>query len=501
MSTDSDEQLSSYEAQDGYYTEYINQRSDWEFAGVYADAGITGTNTKHRVEFNRMIEDALLGKFDMIITKSISRFSRNTLDTLKHVRMLKERGISVYFEKENIDTFDTKGEVLLTILSSLAQEESNNLSQVSRWGIVRRFQQGKTRVNHKRFMGYDKDENGELVVNEKEAEIVRRIFEEYLEGKSYYTIAEGLEEDGILTVTGKRKWHDSVIRKMLTNEKYMGDALLQKTITVDFLSHKRIKNEGHVQQFYVEDSHPSIISKETFQKVQEEIARRSKMRGVTDEVRSRYSNKYAFSGKIFCGECGSVFRRVRWGTVKKYQKYVWICKSHRDKGDTACLMKSVDEEKLKEAFVRVANRVMKDSGGFISKMMANIEKVLNESRSSQKIEFIDGKLLDLREQVTNLVRLNTQSGLDRDIYEEEYNRLVLEMDALRKQRSEYTKTEFECINNFSKIKQIEKMLNNSEFISGFDDDIFQAMVERINIKSIVKAEFVLKSGIPVEEIL
>lgn len=202
-----------------------------------------------------MIDVALAGKFDMIITKSNSRFARNTLDCFKYVRLLKEKGVAVYFEKENIDTMDSKGEVLLTIFSSLAQDESRNISENSRWGIVRRVQQGKVRANHKRFLGYDKDENGELIINEKQAEIVRRIYKE----KGIRAIAKGLEEDNILTGSGGRKWHDSTIQKILRNEKYSGDALLQKTITVDFLTHKRVKNKGEVQQYYVEDSHPPII--------------------------------------------------------------------------------------------------------------------------------------------------------------------------------------------------------------------------------------------------
>jgi len=199
VSTDSDEQLSSYEAQVTYYEEYIKKRPDWEFAGIYADEGITGTSTKNRTEFKRMIDDCLAGRIDMVITKSISRFARNTLDCLKYVRALKDKDVAVFFEKENIDSMDSKGEVLLTILSSLAQDESRSISENSRWGIARRFQQGKIRVNHKKFTGFDKDENGELIINEKEAGIVRRIFAEYTAGKGCKAIGQGLETDGIIT--------------------------------------------------------------------------------------------------------------------------------------------------------------------------------------------------------------------------------------------------------------------------------------------------------------
>ncbi len=325
----------------------------------------------------------------MIIIKSIRQFARSTLDCLIYVRILKEKGIGVYFEKENIDTMDSKEEVLLTILSSLAQDESRSISENSRWGIVRRFQQGKVRVNHKKFMGYDKDENGELIINEEQAKIVRRIFKEYLEGKSADKIAEGLTKDGIPTVTGKRKWHPTVITKMLKNEKYKGDALLQKTITVDFLTHKRAKNEGQAPQYYVENSHPAIISKEIFEAVQKEMKRRSELRGFGDkERRSKHSSKYPFSGKIFCGSCGAVYRRKRWGPTKKYKKYVWNCRTREKQGVDACGMKAVDEEKLKAAFVRVANKVIKDSDGFIKKMMGNIEKVLNENKDQHLLSVL-----------------------------------------------------------------------------------------------------------------
>ncbi|MCR4436657.1 MAG: recombinase family protein [Clostridiales bacterium] len=501
VSTDTEEQLSSYEAQVTYYEDYIKKRPDWEFAGIYADEGITGTNTKNRVEFKRMIDDCMVGRIDLIITKSISRFARNTLDCLKYVRILKEKGIAVYFEKENIDTLDTKGEVLLTILSSLAQDESRSISENSRWGIVRRFQQGKVRVNHKKFMGYDKDENGELVINEKEAEIVRRVFEEYLKGKSCYKIAEGLETDGILTATGGRKWHESVIKKMLQNEKYAGDALLQKTITVDFLTHKRIINKGHVQQYYVENSHPSIISKETFERAQQEMERRRKLRGVTDENRSRHSNKYAFSGKITCGECGSRFRRIRWGQGEKYKKYVWICRNRDEKGPEGCSMKAVDEEKLKKAFVRMVNKQIKDTDKFISRMLENIEKVFAERANSVDVDAIDKRLDELREEMERLVKLNVKANLDADIYGEEYARITGEMEELRQQRSAFTQAEFKRKDTLARVREIEKMLRGQEIVKEFDEDLFAALVEQIRVKSLVEVVFVLKAGLEVREIL
>src|SRR5574344_423399 len=235
VSTDSDEQATSYEAQVEHYTEYIKKNPLWECAGVYADDGISGTTTKNREEFNRLIDDCLSGKIDLVITKSISRFARNTLDCLQYIRKLKEKNIAVFFEKENINSMDSKGEVLLTIMASLAQQESQSLSQNVKLGIQFRYQSGKVQVNHHRFMGYTKDEDGNLIVDKTEAEYVRRIFREYLAGKSLLEIGRGLEADGILTGAGKQRWRPETIKKMLRNEKYMGDALLQKTYTTDFI--------------------------------------------------------------------------------------------------------------------------------------------------------------------------------------------------------------------------------------------------------------------------
>ena len=248
VSTDSDEQATSYEAQIEHYTEYLSKNPEWVLAGIFADDGITGTNTKKRDEFNRMIEECHDGNIDMIITKSISRFARNTLDCLKYIRELKDLNISVFFEKESINTMDAKGEVLLTIMASLAQQESQSLSQNVKLGIQYRYQQGKVQINHNRFLGYTKDADGNLVIEPEQAEIVRRIYREYLQGLSMDKIAAGLEADGILTGAGKTKWHTSTINKILRNEKYIGDALLQKTYTTDFLTKKRIKNNGTVPQ-------------------------------------------------------------------------------------------------------------------------------------------------------------------------------------------------------------------------------------------------------------
>ncbi|QDR81324.1 recombinase family protein [Sporomusa termitida] len=500
VSTDTEEQLSSYETQVSYYEEHIKKRPEWEFAGIYADEGITGTNTKKRTDFHRMIDDCLLGKIDMIITKSISRFARNTLDCLQYVRMLKDKGIGVYFEKENIDTLDAKGEVLLTILSSLAQDESRSISENSRWGITRRFQQGKVRVNHKKFMGFDKDENGELIIDEQAAAHLRRIVKEYLvEGKGLRKIKKGLEADGILTATGGAVWHESVIRQMLQNEKLAGDALLQKTITVDFLTHKRVKNEGQVPQYFVENSHPAIISKETFQAVQMEMERRSKLAG-GDKNRSRYTSQYPFSGKIVCSACGWKFTRKYWGTGK-YKKPIWICRTRMQDGKKACDMTTLDEEKLQEAFVRVVNQLLVDKDTLISGMLENIEIAFREQTSMVDLALIDSELKELHAELAALVKLNLRTGIDDTIYSEEYCRIGARIEELKNKRASVTVAEIARQDTFGRMKEITEVLRSMDTIGEFDEELFGMLVERIKVINLVQVEFVLQSGVGIMEIL
>ena len=307
-----------------HYTQFIQKNPEWELAGIFADDGISGCNTKKRSEFNRMIEDCMAGKIDMIITKSISRFARNTLDCLKYIRELKEKNIPVFFEKENINTMDSKGEVLLTIMASLAQQESQSLSQNIKLGLQYRYQNGEVQVNHNRFLGYTKDEEGHLIIELTEAEVVKRIYREYLEGGSLLQIGRGLEADGILTAAGKAKWRPTTLQKILRNEKYIGDALLQKTYTVDFLNKKRVQNNGIVPQYYVENSHAPIIPRDLYMQVQEEMVRRANLHSGAKRKKRVYSSKYALSSIVYCPKCGDIYRRIAWNNRGKHST-VWRC--------------------------------------------------------------------------------------------------------------------------------------------------------------------------------
>lgn len=395
VSTDQEEQLASYAAQVNYYTNYIERHPDYELAGIYADEGISGTTTKKREQFNKMIEDCRAGKIDMIITKSISRFARNTLDCLNFVRLLKDLGIGVVFEKENINTLDSKGEVLLSILSSLAQDESRSISENSTWGIRRRFEQGKLHVNHTKFLGYDKDKDGNLVINEKQAKIVKRIYKEFLDGKGANRIARDLEQDGVPNWHGKAKWYESSIRKMLTNEKYKGDALLQKTYTVDFLSKKRAENTGQVPQYYVEDSHPAIIDKEMWEAVQLEMERRRQFAKKYGLQKLEYATSdNPFAGRVICGTCGKAFGRKVWNsTDDRYRRIIWRCNGkYPAKGEKGCESRHIDDEVLYQAFIEVFNTLVENKDGFIGKWQERLksDNVLVRYKAKQFIGIFKG---------------------------------------------------------------------------------------------------------------
>jgi len=354
VSTRFEQQENSYEAQVKYYTEKITANPKWNFIGVYADQGKTATDTKFRDSFNDMIADCYAGKIDMILTKSISRFARNTVDFLRVIRELKYRHIRIIFEKENIDTMDSTGELLITILSSQAQEESRNLSENTRWGIVRRFEQGIVHVNHTKFLGYTKNAEGKLVIVQQEAEIIRKIFDLYLQGLGLSRIAKTLAEQDIKTATGNSKWHSSTIHKMLKCEKYIGDAMLQKTYTIDFLSKKRIINDGVAKRYYIKNNHEPIISKDQYYQVQEELKRRNNK--ITKGT--RYSSKYAFSGLITCLECGSKYTRVTWYN-KQHNTIVWRCKRRLQSGTTQCNnASSLKETALLNALYEVLSTIV-----------------------------------------------------------------------------------------------------------------------------------------------
>lgn len=402
VSTDQEDQLHSFDAQVDYYTKYINEHEHYEMAGIYADEGISGTNTKRREQFKRMIADCEAGKIDMVITKSISRFARNTQDCLMYSRQLKNLGIGILFEKEHINTLDSTGELLFTILSSLAQDESRNISENCKWGIRSKFKNGELHLNTFKFLGYDKDENGKLIINKKEAKIIKRIYDEFLGGRNPQEIAKGLEDDKVPGCQGQTKWYTSTVIGILKNEKHMGDALLQKTYTVDFLTKKQVKNNGEITQVYVEGNHKGIIDRETWDAVQEEFARREafmKEHGLAQYSYGAECNP--FTCRVFCGSCGTVMTKHSWKSRGVEQ---WQCKNHRVDGKLTCTNDFVDKKNLERAFVQAYNNLLENANHDKWKAMMEEGTPLQKIRGKQMIELAEaGQLTAFVPELAQLV--------------------------------------------------------------------------------------------------
>lgn len=485
VSTETEEQNSSYEVQVAHYTEFIKKNAEWEFAGIFADDGISGTNTKKREEFNRMIDECMEGNIDLVITKSISRFARNTLDCLKYIRQLKDKNISVFFEKENINTMDAKGEVLLTIMASLAQQESQSLSQNVKLGLQYRYQQGKVQVNHNRFMGYTKNEEGNLIIVPEEAEIIKRIYREYLEGKSLAGIGRDLEKDGILTAAGKPRWRPETIKKILLNEKYIGDALLQKTFTVDFLTKKRVKNEGHVPQYYVENSHEAIIPKELFLQAQEELHRRNNIYTGADKNKRLYSSKYALSTITFCGDCGDIYRRVYWN-IRGRKEFVWRCVTRIEQGPETCKNRTVKEGDLYDAVMTAINRLLAGGDNMIRTLEENIHAVIGDT-TEYKISEINALLEEKQKEVISLAN----KGKD-------YDFLADEIDRLREKRQSLLVEDASLSGENERIDELIGFIRTNKYRTLlYDDTLVRKIIQNVTVYD---DHFVIcfKSGIEIE---
>lgn len=484
VSTDSDEQATSYEAQVEHYTEYIQKNPDWEFAGIYADDGISGTNTKRRDEFNRMIDDCKSGKIDMIITKSISRFARNTLDCLKYIRQLKDMNIPVLFEKESINTMDAKGEVLITIMASLAQQESQSLSQNVKLGLQYRYQQGKVQINHNRFLGYTKDTDGNLVIDPEQAEVVKRIYREYLEGFSMDKIAAGLEADGILTGAGGTRWHTSTINKILRNEKYIGDALLQKTYTTDFLNKTRVKNNGLMPQYYVEGNHEAIIPKEIYMRVQEELVRRRVVKTSANGKKRSYSCNHCFSQIVICGECGELFRRIHWNN-RGCKSIVWRCISRLESTGLECHARTVNETVLENVVLSAINELLGDKSGYQEQLQQNIAEAIRSS--STGTDEIDEKLAALQQEL--LQKANNKESYDAVADE------ILRLRDLKQQSTMDTSARDEQIRRINELQDFIRQ--QPTHLTGFDETLVKRWIKQITVWD-DRITVELKSGVNID---
>lgn len=491
VSTDHEEQASSFEAQIDYYTKYINSHEDWEYAGIYTDDGISATNTKHRIGFNQMVEDALAGKIDLIITKSVSRFARNTVDSLTTVRKLKEKGIEIYFEKENIWTLDAKGELLITIMSSLAQEESRSISENTTWGQRKRFSDGNTSVAFGNFLGYDKGENGEFVVNTEQAKTIKLIYRLYLSGLSFNEIARELTRRGIKSPMRKNQWYQGTVKSILTNEKYKGDALLQKYYTSDFLTKKQLKNTGEIPQYYVEGHHEAIISPEIFEMVQAEILRRKEMNG-------SYSGVGIFSSKIQCGECGNWYGAKVWHSKDPYRKTVYQCNRKFEKGKK-CSTPHFSEGKIKEMFIEILNKAFLQKDEILQNIYTMKETLCDVNSMENEQSQVCDEMNILNVMIQNLVNENAQKAQNQAVYQERYDGMVQKHELLNKQ---YDRLSEQITNRRALEDKLQKFITEFSQLEGgykeFDEEAWCNLIEHITVYSKDDIRFVFIGGIEVK---
>ena len=479
VSTDNEEQLTSYNAQVSYYSDYIKSNADWDFAGVYTDEGISGTSTKNRDGFNDMIADAMSGKIDLILTKSVSRFARNTVDTLTTVRKLRDKGVEVYFEKENIHTLDAKGELLITIMSSLAQEESRSISENVKWGQRKGYANGKVSLGYSRFLGYDKGPDGTLVVNEEQAKTVKLIYKLYISGFSLKGIAEELMKRGLKAPSGKEQWHKNTIMSILTNEKYKGDALLQKTYSTDFLSKKRIKNSGELQQYYVENDHEAIINPKLFDLVQDEIARRAG---------NRFNSNNVFSGRIKCKCCGGYFGAKVWHSNDKYRRVVYQCNAKFNKEE--CKTPHITESEIKEGFIKAINRIL----GNKDELIANLE--LAAGRISNSVIY-NGRKHELESIMDSCMETISRT----ENYIADHASYDLRENALKtyeQSRTELEALEEKIVAGRTRGERLKEFIKRLKFAGGrieqFDRELWSSLIDYAEVDVKGKIKFHFKDG-------
>ena len=483
VSTEEDEQATSYKAQVDYYTSYIKSRAGWQFVKVYTDEGITGTSIRKRNGFKSMVANALSGKIDLIVTKSVSRFARNTVDSLTTIRQLKEKNIEVYFEKENIRTFDGKGELLITIMSSLAQEEARSISENCTWGQRKRFADGKASLAYSRFLGYDRAEDGGFALNEKEAVIVRRIYALFLSGMCMNRIARTLTAEGHTPPGNGVKWRPNNIRSILTNEKYIVDALLQKTFTEDFLTKKHRKNNGEIPQYYVKGNHEAIVPRDVFETVQ------CKMRGI--DPKKGIANIHPFSGKMWCSECGDVFGSKVWHSTDKYRKTVWRCNGKYKYGKT-CSNRHITEDELKETYINALNTLLENEIDETWKVVR--EKALDTSALEAKVRELNDKLDEICNKVELEIKANSTITQDQKEYQRRYDALCFKFE---KTRSELKEVQGEIDDRKSRMTEAEVFFKNlaeiKRPVAELDERTFNILVKRI-VVSKDKIEVVWDDG-------
>ena len=500
VSTELEQQQSSYDIQIEYYTRHIMQNPNWIFAGVFADDGRSAANTFRRDDFNQLMDQCLKGKVDMVITKSISRFARNTVDCISWVRKLKEKNVAVYFEKENLNTLDDSTEMILTILSSQAQEESRAISTNVKWGYARKFEKGES--TRQRSYGFRKAPTGEMCIVEEEAAVIRNMARWFLDGDSLERIKHRLEDAGIETTTGKKTWSTGTIYNILTNEKIMGDVLLQKTFTADYLTKRRVKNSGQQKQYYVKNHHEAIIPKTVYYKIQEEIARRSSLKKAGTRkgktAQGVYSSKYALTGIMVCNECGAHYRRTTWAKNGK-KVIVWRCINRLEHGTKRCHESpTLKEDVIQEAIMGKLHSLSIDQEeeNFLNGVKEDILRAAKVVGGACTEEEIDKTIEELRDQLMDYVGMAAREHGGENWYSDRMRKLGLQISELKKRREsireqEKIRDEYEYLD-----QEISRIIGETGGTSGaeFDNIFIRQIVREIRVISKNKLQIQLRTG-------
>ena len=504
VSTKKDEQLNSYENQRDYYTEKIMANPNWTMADIFADEGITGTSACKRKDFLRMIRQCRKGKIDMILAKSVSRFARNTVDTLSYTRELRSMGIPVIFEEQNINSIYPESEFLITIHGAFAQSESEGISSRVKWGKHQAMRTGKANIQYKTLLGYEKNPDGEMVVNAEQAETVRKIYELYLSGQTLRNIKETLEAGGFKNTAGTTEWTTSNLRTILSDEKYCGDVLLQKTFIRDCISKQVIRNTGQLPMYLIQNHHEAIISREQFDAVQMELARRRAQTGGTKKSAptgmSRYSGKYALSGLLFCGECGTVYRRVVW-TQHGEKRAVWRCTSRLDYGKRYCLHSpTLDEGPLQQAVLNAINSAMSDHGTLTAQLIDAMEQELAPIPSeSMSLGDIDRAMEGLGQQFNDLLREAADAN-NADSYTAQFQSISTAMAEFKRRKAKILQIRQEQEQTNRRVQAVASVLKTaSSELTEWDDNVIYQLLEKVTVLSRERTRVTLRDGLEIEQ--
>lgn len=491
VSSDSDEQLESFVTQVEYYTSLIQKNPDWIYAGVYSDEGISGTSIYRRDDFNRMIRDCRNGKIDLILTKSISRFARNTLECIKTIRELKRQGIGIYFEKERINTLSEESELALTIYSSVAQEESISISQNMKWAIQKRMQDGSWLIPHVAY-GYERNAQGELVPKQEESQIVKRIYDDYISGWGSSAITRRLNQEGIPSPGGKA-WVDSTVVRILSNEIYVGDLLCQKFYNEDALPHKERRNRGAYPKYLIPDDHEAIISRDKAQMVKEIMELRKKLSGIVAHPGIR-QDRYPFSRKIICEECGGSFKRQKIKVSADNQYIQWGCSVHLQNKEK-CRTTGVRETLLEEAFIRLIRKLHDNVKILLIPLLRDIRKLQVSNDIALKVELYNKEILQIEKQIQVFRRYVSEGIMDTAVFMQRHRQLRGEIDYLKELRNqELASGTYDGI--IAQLEYLIDCVNEKRPIKReFDKELFIKIVQQIVITTDRKAKFMLISGI------